>query len=217
VLVLNGDIFDFRWSTIGTQSTTVSAAMNWLIGLVGDFPGCHIHFVVGNHDCTVAFKNGLAELAETLPRFQWHEQLLRLGPLLFIHGDCAHRRMDKAGLLRFRRNWERDWRWSPAMAVAYECVDRLGITKRVHEFHFPRQQTVERLAFYLDSLCPGWRETTRACYFGHTHLPFADYEHDGVRFHNTGSAIHNMEFNPLCFEMLNGSDCSKSGGISQTP
>jgi len=204
VLVLNGDIFDFRWSTIGDQSKTVSASLEWLHALAADLPEGEIHFIIGNHDCTASFKNGLAGLAKALPRFQWHEHLLRLGPLLFIHGDCAHRRMDKDGLIRFRENWERDWRWNPAMAFAYECVDRLGITKRVHALHFPRQKTVERLAFYLDSFCPDWRETTRDCYFGHTHLPFANYEHDGIRFHNTGSAIHNLEFNPICFEILNG-------------
>ncbi|HEX5221717.1 MAG TPA: metallophosphoesterase [Verrucomicrobiae bacterium] len=200
LLVLNGDIFDFRWSTIGNQSKTLSAALDWLNTLAGNLPACQIHFIVGNHDCTASFKGGLTDLARALPSFQWHEHLLQLGPLLFVHGDCAHRRMDKDGLLRLRTSWERDWRWTPAMAVAYEYVDRLGITKRVHEFHFPRQKTVERLVFYLDSSCPGWRKTTRDCYFGHTHLPFANHEHDGIRFHNTGSAIHNLEFNPLCFK-----------------
>ena len=109
--------------------------------------------------------------------------------------------MDQNGLIRYRESWDRDWQWSPAMAVAYECVDRLGITKRVHEFHFPRQKTVDRIGFYLDRFCPGWRETTRDCYFGHTHMPFINHEHDGIRFHNTGSAIHNLEFNPLDFEI----------------
>ena len=204
LLVLNGDIFDFRWSTIGAQDKTLSAALDWLRTLSGNLPRCQIHFIIGNHDCTTSFKAGLSELNQALPRFQWHEHLLQLGPLLFVHGDCAHRRMDSDDLLRFRKNWERDWRWNPAMALAYECVDRLGITKRVHQFHFPRQKTIERLTFYLDSCRPGWRETTRDCYFGHTHLPFANHEHDGIRFHNTGSAIHNLDFNPICFEFVDG-------------
>jgi len=205
VVVLNGDIFDFRWSTLGDQSKTLPAAMNWLRKLADDLPDCHIHFVVGNHDCTVAFQEELARLASALPRFQWHEYLLRIGPLLFVHGDCAHRHMNHHGLSRFRKLWQRDFTWSPASAVAYECVDRLGITRRVHEWHFPRQRTVERIAFYLDNSCPGWREHTRDCYFGHTHLPFADYEYDGIQFHNTGSAIHNLEFNPIWFETPNDS------------
>ena len=86
------------------------------------------------------------------------------------------------------------------MATAYECVDRLGITRRVHEWHFPRRKTVERIAFYLDNACPGWREQTRDCFFGHTHLPFSNYEYNGINFHNSGSAIHNLDFNPILFE-----------------
>lgn len=201
VLVLNGDTFDFRWSTVGNQAETRSAAIQWLRSLAGELPNCRIHFIVGNHDCVPSFRDELTRLALLLPHFQWHEHMLCLGSALFVHGDCAHRRMDGDGLIHFRENWERDWRWNSAMAVAYECVDRIGITKRVHELHFPRQKTIERLAFYLDSARPGWRETTRDCYFGHTHLPFVNHEHDGIRFHNTGSAIHQQEFNPISFEV----------------
>jgi UDP-2,3-diacylglucosamine hydrolase len=213
VLVLNGDIFDFRWSILGSQDRTLPAAVNWLRNLANDFPDCRIHFVVGNHDCTSAFLGALDELAATLPRFQWHEYLLRLGPALFFHGDCAHRRMDHRGLNRFREHWQRDWRWSPALATAYECVDHLGITRRVHEWHFPRRKTMERIAFYLDNACPGWREQTRDCFFGHTHLPFSNYEFDGIHFHNTGSAIHNLDFNPIVFEARaeHGAEIIRSG------
>ena len=201
VLVLNGDIFDFRWSTVGDGDRTVAAALDWLGMLAAGLPDCEIHYTVGNHDCTAAFKQGLASLADALPKFHWNEYLFRLGSRLFVHGDCAQRRMNHDGLIRFRNRWQRDWQWNPAMARAYECVDRLGITKRVHQLHFPRRRTVGRIAYYLDSSHPGWRETTRDCYFGHTHLPFADYTHDGIRFHNTGSAIHHLGFNPIRFEV----------------
>ena len=209
VLVLNGDIFDFRWSTLGEHKRTLPAAVNWLRRLADDFPECQVHFVVGNHDCTAAFLNELSSLARSLPRFQWHEHLLRLGPSLFFHGDCAHRRMDHYSLTRFRAYWQRDWCCGSSIAAAYECVDRLGITRRVHEWHFPRRKTVERIVFYLDHTCPGWRKRTRDCYFGHTHLPFSNYEYEGVQFHNTGSAIHNLDFNPIAFEAPVQSDGSE--------
>lgn len=38
-------------------------------------------------------------------------------------------------------------------------------------------------------------------YFGHTHQPFRDHEHDGVRFHNTGSGILDLGFQPLSFRV----------------
>jgi UDP-2,3-diacylglucosamine hydrolase len=200
LLVLNGDIFDFRWSTLGRQQQTLPAAMAWLCRLASEFPRCQIHFIVGNHDCTRPFLDQLSRLSATLPAFHWHEYWLQLGPRLFIHGDCAHRRMDHRGLSRYRRMWERDWCCGRALAAAYVCVDHLGVTRRVHQIHFPRRKTVARLAYFLDRATPDWRRQTRDCYFGHTHLPFSNYEYDGVRFHNTGSAIHNLDFNPIIFE-----------------
>lgn len=206
VLVLNGDIFDFRWSMLGGLKETLPAAINWLEALVRDFSHGEIHFIAGNHDCPRAFFERLSGLAAAVSRFHWHEYWLQLGPALFIHGDCAHRHMDHTGLGQFRKNWARDWRWSSALAAAYLWVDHLGITKRVHEWHFPREKTIERLAFYLDRSYPDWRGRTQDCYFGHTHLPFVDHEHAGVRFHNTGSAIHNLDFNPLTFELQSARD-----------
>jgi UDP-2,3-diacylglucosamine hydrolase len=199
-LVLKGDTFDFRWSTLGRHDETLPAAMDWLRNVARDFPRCRIHLIVGNHDCTAAFLVELNRLTGEVARFQWHEYSLRLGQALFIHGDCAHRQMDHHGLRRFRRKWHGDWRCGAALSAAYVCADRLGITRRVHEWHFPRAKTVERIVHYLDRTQPGLREQIRDCYFGHTHLPFANYEHAGILFHNTGSAILNLDFNPLRFE-----------------
>jgi UDP-2,3-diacylglucosamine hydrolase len=85
------------------------------------------------------------------------------------------------------------------MAGAYAWADRFGVTRLVHEWEFPRHPTVQRLLRFFDFECPGWRRDTRDCYFGHTHLPFADYEAEGIRFHNTGSAIRGAPFNPRRF------------------
>jgi hypothetical protein len=59
---------------------------------------------------------------------------------------------------------------------------------------------VARIAHYLEEALPEWRGKVGDCYFGHTHLPFRDHEHEGVRFHNTGSGICGMGFEPLEFE-----------------
>lgn len=44
------------------------------------------------------------------------------------------------------------------------------------------------------------------CYFGHTHIPFRGHHHEGVEFHNTGSAIRGMGFQPLEFEWQDAVD-----------
>jgi UDP-2,3-diacylglucosamine pyrophosphatase LpxH len=200
-IVLNGDIFDFRWSRLRDLETTVVAALNWLRDLMNDFPECRIHYVLGNHDCLTGFQDGLAALATTLPRLQWHEHVLRLGDALFLHGDCADEKMDPRGLRQYREPWENDRQRDAFAAISYIAADRLGLTHFTQAWHFPRRATVERIVHYLGRAWPDWQNTVRDCYFGHTHLPFSGYRHNGVAFHNTGSAIRGMDFNPIIFEM----------------
>jgi UDP-2,3-diacylglucosamine hydrolase len=200
LVVLNGDIFDFRWSRLRDLETTVAAALDWLRELSNAYPKCQIHYVLGNHDCLACFREGLSALASTSARLHWHEHGLRLGNALFLHGDCTDEPMDSLALCRYRVRWENDRQRGAFAAAAYLAADRLGITRLTIARHFPRRQTVERLVHHLDQAWPDWRNTTRNCYFGHTHLPFSNYRHDGVAFHNTGSAIRGMAFNPITFE-----------------
>jgi UDP-2,3-diacylglucosamine pyrophosphatase LpxH len=199
VLVLNGDIFDFRWSTLEDVDTTALAAVDWLRELLNSFPQCEVHYVIGNHDCLRRFRERIAALARAESRLRCHEHGVRFGTLLFLHGDCAHRKMDPGGLRRYRSCWDDDRQHGGLKTRAYLVADRLGITRFTHERWFPRQQTVERIAHYLDRACPDWRGAIRDCYFGHTHLPFSEHHHDGVTFHNTGSAIRGLDFNPMTF------------------
>ena len=78
LLVLNGDIFDFRWSTLRGHDTTADAAAIWLQNLAADFPRCEIHYVLGNHDCLSLFRKRLPLLCSAESRLHWHEHHLRL-------------------------------------------------------------------------------------------------------------------------------------------
>jgi UDP-2,3-diacylglucosamine pyrophosphatase LpxH len=199
VVVLNGDIFDFRWSTLPDASATTLGAREWLQQLCAAFPQCNFHYVIGNHDCPAFFRAELAKLAASVPRFHWHENGVRIGRAVFVHGDCTHRRMDPPALRRFRADWDNDRRHGLLRAKAYVAVDRAGITRLAHQCWFPRNVTVARVAHYLDHALPHWREHATDCYFGHTHLPFTDHRHEGIRYHNTGSGIRGMGFNPRSF------------------
>jgi UDP-2,3-diacylglucosamine hydrolase len=199
ILVLNGDIFDFRWSTLRDPQKTVAAALAWLRHLSLQYPHCQIHYVMGNHDCSRSFTLQLDHLAASLPQFKWHEYVLRLGTSIFLHGDCTHRPIQHHQLTDLREPWRKDERRGPLITTGYQIIDRLGITQRFQKWHFPRQRTVERIVLYLDGASPGWRKGTTDCYFGHTHLPFENFVHSGIRFHNTGSAIRHMQFSPRTF------------------
>lgn len=200
VLVLNGDVFDFRWSELPNQSATISAAIDWLIELLENFQGESIHYVLGNHDCLSAFTSKLEELAQANPNFSCHEHRLILNRTLFLHGDCANRKMDGEMLKRYRREWSSHDQRGKLGKALYQLADITGLSRRFHEQHFPEATTVARVAHHLDHVLPSWREEFDDVFFGHTHRPFKRHSHEGVLFHNTGSGIRGMGFNPLRFD-----------------
>lgn len=199
VLVLNGDVFDFRWSTLPDMRATIDASLKWLDELIALRPDKPTHYLLGNHDCITGFTDQLPGFAKTRPSFSCHEAFLCLGRNLFLHGDCANRRMDVNSHRRFRESWSRDKQRGPIGRTLYDVADTLGVSRRFHDLWFPQRATVRRVAHHLDLVLPEWREKIDHCYFGHTHLPFTRHDHEGVMFHNTGSAIRDMVFQPLAF------------------
>jgi len=198
-LVLNGDTFDFRWSLLSSESATIEAAIRWLEAILVESPIPRVHFLLGNHDCLADFRRELEGLAKAFPRLHCHEFQLRLGDNLFLHGDCANRRMNAAALEKSRRSWSRDRQRGRIAATIYDSADSLGLSRRFHDLYFPRTGTVKRVVHHLDRVLPGWRDRIRHCYFGHTHRPFRDHQWKGIRFSNTGSGIRGMGFQPLEF------------------
>jgi len=199
LLVLNGDIFDFRWSTRSDHPHSIRDAVTWLGELMASAEQCQIHYVLGNHDCLTEFIPELARLATGSPNFNWHQYSVQLDDALFLHGDCTHSRMDQRALEKYREHWSRDGKRHGPATTAYEMADRLGMTRLVHHLQFPRKRTLRRLTHHLDLTNQNWRKSIQHCYFGHTHDPFSDIAHEGVLFHNTGSAIRGMSFNPISF------------------
>ena len=200
ILVLNGDTFDFRWSRVQPQSAAVSAAVKWIEALTDRFEGREVHFIYGNHDCLGAFREVFEPMADSLPPLQIHEFFLCLGDQLFLHGDCANRKMDASDLRAFREAWSYDKPRKRFYESLYELADVSGLSRLFHRCYFQRLPTIRRVAFYLDRALPDWRTNVNDCYFGHTHLPFRDQIHQSVRFHNTGSGIRGMGFQPMEFE-----------------
>jgi UDP-2,3-diacylglucosamine hydrolase len=208
ILVLNGDVFDFRWSTLPGREATIAAALMWLDGLLSRRGERPTHYLLGNHDCVTGFTERLDGIAALRPSFRWHRTHTLIGRNLFLHGDCANRSMDAAALGRFRGAWSRDRQRGPLGRALYDGADRLGASRLVHDMWFPRRITVRRVAHHLDHVLPDWKQRVDHCFFGHTHLPFADHRHEGVLFHNTGSAIRGMEFRPLAFTCGEGAATS---------
>jgi UDP-2,3-diacylglucosamine hydrolase len=197
-MILNGDIVDFKWTTIGSTDDTIDNAIAWLTTLLADFPNCHFHHILGNHDAFTPYADALQILAEGHEHFHWHPTHLQVGTALFHHGDLLLSDSPQ-------RHWNRPMH------------DRIGVKGKTRNIIYDAtiSARLHRLPEVLNQPARIARKMVQAVrysphpehagvtdiYIGHTHTPFNAYEIDGIRVHNTGSAMKHLRFNMLRVEV----------------
>jgi UDP-2,3-diacylglucosamine pyrophosphatase LpxH len=192
--VLNGDIFDFRWSSLASAEATVAASEAWLRAFAAEHPRCRVAYVMGNHDALRPFADCLAAAAEATPNLEWHPSHVRIGPALFTHGDLFLRKRPTDPFNRALR---------PAITRKPKTLSRcyrLLHSMRVHRWHVPvlsSRRCAKRIIRSLDAASNGDAEGITDIYFGHTHTTFTDHAYRGLRFHNTGSMIGGLPWRML--------------------
>lgn len=201
IFVLNGDIFDFRWSRLASVDHTVDEAIEWLDDFTSRAPACQVHYVLGNHDSVRAFTDALTVFAKQKKNLLWHPYYVRLENKIFLHGDVAQRKMSAEDLARFRSAWEFDRQKGKFVNRLYNAAFRLNVHKGLHRVAFPNEATVRRVRHYLDEIGEGPASGIEEVFFGHTHVALSDFEHDGVLYHNTGAPLRGLEFNILRTEI----------------
>lgn len=192
--VLNGDIFDFRWSTLPTLERSVREAVDWLRAMASDFPGCRFFFILGNHDSPAALVEQIDRLEGETPNFVYRASHLRIGTSLFLHGDLVFGRSSADPFRRERPASPRGK--SKLLHAGYRAV----VATRVHRVasaFVTKARCARRILRALERDGSAWTRGLTAVYFGHMHLPFSDFGYRGVTFHNTGSAIRGMRFRML--------------------
>lgn len=196
-VVLGGDIFDFRWTTLPTIEHSVDVAILMLTSLVRQNRQCQFHYVLGNHDHHRAFVGHLERLASDESNLAHHPYYLRLGGSLFLHGDVATRGMGPERLQNMRRRWLQARRQGRFANLAYDASVGVGLHTLVYRLAYPPEAATRRILAYLSQIgqSPGTGLTD--VYFGHTHLALSNYECGGIRFHNGGAPIRGSAFHIL--------------------
>ena len=188
-LVLNGDIFDFRWSTLAGADETAHVAVDWLASLVLGVNGCEVFYVLGNHDRFAFFADHLQGLAEQTDNFHWHASHVRLGQCLFLHGDLVFDRKcaDPFGELFAPPEAKRH----RAMHLGYRAIVATRAHRVAHPFVGP-SRCARRIVGSLNRSHRPLRDGLTDVYFGHSHRAFSNFSYDGLLFHNTGSAVRHL-------------------------
>ena len=194
-VVLGGDIFDFRWSTLHSTEATVGAAIRWLDELVSAHKECEFHYVLGNHDANQRFVAALQAYAKTVKNVSCHPYFLRTGNSVYLHGDVADRPQICPERLRKRReHWGKDERRGEVHNMLYDWAVNVRLHKLCGKVVHPRKRVASRIVSYLHRVGAGPMQGVEHIYFGHTHDALSHYRHDHVTFHNGGAPIAGLQF-----------------------
>ena len=192
VLVLNGDIFDFEWSTLGELNATIEGAERWLRDLAADCPDSRIYYLLGNHDAVLPWAERCAELVSDVGNLEWSPDYLRLGDTLFTHGDLLIGRGPKTTRplhpeVEPRKHW---------VGRAYDVISHLRVPRAI-TLCTSRRLSARMIHRNFLQLGADLTDGVRRICTGHTHRPFTGLQLRGLELHNTGSTIAGMPFRPV--------------------
>lgn len=197
VVLLNGDIFDFQWSTHGGFAPSVQIAQEWLSELILPHPDTTFLILLGNHDSIPLYRELLQKLSDLHPRVFWYEDYVRLGTSLFLHGDALHTR-NRQELDLYRAKFNQQLKKHPLLHSGYHMLARIG-GLRAFTSTVSRRRCARQLLRYLRTEAPLPLDQVEDVYFGHVHMPFRDFEYKGFRFHNTGASLPFLRSETLRF------------------
>jgi UDP-2,3-diacylglucosamine pyrophosphatase LpxH len=197
VVVLNGDTFDFKRSRFISSSVTAGHAITLLTEICTKHPTTNFYYLLGNHDNNSAFTEILQRVAPTHKNLALFTDTLRLGRCIFLHGDAIDLPHEATDLYLVRKKYQH---CEPSFLsrVFAELVTRSRINKIDYLKH-TRKELAEKIFQYLEKTQPNILKDAKEIFFGHTHIPFSNFLHRGLSFHNTGSMIRGLKWNPMEF------------------
>lgn len=189
-IVLNGDIFDFKWTTLEDLVSTVHAAAGWLKDFCLKCGSCEVFYVMGNHDGIVEFEPLLEELAENIPNFRWAPAYVKIGDCLFMHGDLPLKIRCHDPLVRKLKTDEA--LHSQVQHHWYEILifSRLHVLSSLMQW---RRLIAKKINHSLQKHHPEIASQIKHIYFGHVHKSFENFKYRGLYFHNTGSMVRHLK------------------------
>jgi UDP-2,3-diacylglucosamine hydrolase len=196
-MVLGGDLFDFKWSTLDDVGLTCDAAISWLEELLEVGTACKFILLLGNHDDHPQLVERLMALSLRQPRFHWERYWCQMGDVVFLHGDAANPFATARRLRAARMAVQHHRRRGMLMNALYTGTVRLRLHVIGARMVFPNRLVARRLARYLGEEGIGPGSGVRRVYFGHTHLAMAGFQHGGMTFYNGGAPIAGLTFEVL--------------------
>ena len=197
-VIFGGDLFDFRWSRVGTHHHTAEAAVEWLETFMNRVGTDRQYFYLyGNHDGDQQLRRALRAWSQRNPNFEIAGDLLRIGETVFLHGDAVEANGDLERFSAYRSRWANKPQANLAQSRAYDAAITVGAHRVAAVLAHTKKRTCQRLLHYLAHHGCGQEHGIRRVVFGHTHRFLPGQWHDGVRFFNPGATIRGVPFKPV--------------------
>ncbi len=206
LLVLGGDIFDLRWTSLGSLHRTIEAATDWLLSFSHKHAHAQIVYLLGNHDSHPELVTALDSLTAHQENLIWLPEQMKIGDCFFLHGDILDAQKRPHGLATYRRKFHGEETKSLAHHRAYD----VAVAMRLHKFipklrHIPRN-TCRQLYQAIVRTCPRDEALPQKVFFGHTHVPMRAFRYGQMEFYNPGASLKHIKFTPIKFSVTNSSD-----------
>lgn len=201
LVVFGGDLFDFRWSTLGDAERTTAAAIAWLSEFAEAVPARQFVYLFGNHDGDEYLRRSLADWFRSRRDFSLAGDLLRVGDIAMLHGDAIEGRNDGHDLEAYRLRWADKPRATGVQSRVYDAVVSVRAHRVAAALAHRRRRTHLRLMRYLTHKACGPADGIRRVVFGHTHRLVGGHWYAGMRFYNPGATVRGVPFHPVVVEV----------------
>lgn len=205
-LVLNGDIFDFRWSQYPSLRESVDHAHAWIVQILESFKKLKIIYILGNHDYSHLFIEGLNHLKKEYAGFNFFKYFAYTENCLFLHGDCVNHFTSFEAHQEYRNRWANGKRWLSIMEIGYETLDFFHLPRLIHTVKYAKQHVAKRILHFIQLLPEDNLSQIKNIYFGHTHLPMESFLWDHHVFANSGSTIKGFQWRIIPFTLKESSE-----------
>lgn len=203
LIVFGGDIFDFRWSHHADHEATLHAVELRLWDWIERFPAGRMVYLLGNHDSHPDIEEVLEKTSAGCDRFSWQREVYAEADCVFCHGDM----LDAGGcgpeLRTYRSTFHHELPPSPWAHRAYDLIVAARIHRAVPALRHRPLASCQRLATYLWLGYGETMTTAKRVFFGHTHVPIAGLQVEGLEFFNPGASLRHLPFAPVMFELDN--------------
>ncbi len=195
--VWGGDLFDFRWTRLGDEATTLSQAIGWLDGWLQQYPEKQFVFLSGNHDAHRSLAKAVTELAKSRSNFISDLDVIRIHDTLLLHGDLIEGVGTRESLAAYRLSWEQKPVATPIQSRVYDAAVAVRLHKAAASAAHRHRGTCRKLWRCVSRELGDDVHGIRRVVFGHTHRQIRGLRVDNVEFFNGGATVRHVPFAPV--------------------